>query len=348
MTKQFIAVFLFIIVVGFSSVTGIEIVDVRRLGKPELPLEFLNNRDPRKQLGFAEISWIDRDILLYKRTPLYWQVDIDTGTFLRLTAVEDNITTRTSGAYSVQQADSALIDHGNIFEGLMYGFYSVKTGWIDINRAVFDHLWLQPTFVNPEVRAQLAYDWEYRLLGGHTIIPRPIYGSGDIGVSLKQADTGKIEILPTGFFEFRDNGNYTLTAVSFDRFRIALVAGIVRREETDPYDLGWNLWVMRVVYDGRLRNTDDLKSAPSWESPTIAQLDANAAVRVHDADQYTVAESGEEDFWYRVDYAGETGWIFGGSLIIEGENWQERLDDRGRPLDVEALFGEVAAESRCK
>ena len=34
-----------------------------------------------------------------------------------------------------------------------------------------------------------------------------------------------------------------------------------------------------------------------------------------------------------------------GSLVIEGEDWRERLEDRGRPLDVEALFGEVVAGS---
>ena len=338
MTRRYIAA-LFCAMMGVSAVAGIEIVDVRRLGEPELPPEFLHNHDLRRQLGFAEIAWIGRDTLLYKRAPLYWQVDIRNSTFLRSLSVEDSVTTRTSGAFSVEKADAALIDHGNIFEGTLYGFYSVETGWIDIDRSTFDRLWIQPTFVNDELRAQLAYDWEYRLLGGHAIVPRPVYGAGDIGVSLRRADTGETEILPIDFFEFRDNGNYTLAAVSFDRFRIALVARIVRREETDPYDWGWNLWVMRAVYDGMVRIADDLWSEPFWESPVIARLDIGTTVTVHDADRYTITELGEEDFWYRVEHEGRSGWMFGGSLMIEGEDWRKRLDDRGRPLDVDALLG---------
>lgn len=186
------------------------------------------------------------------------------------------------------------------------------------------------------------------MLGGHAIVPRPVYGSDDVGFSLRHAETGELQLLPPGFFEFRDIGSAAFAAVSFDRFHIALVAGIVRREETDPYDWGWNLWVMRVVYDGAIRIADELRSEPSWESPAVGRLDADTAVRVHDADRYTVTESGEEDFWYQVKHEGGFGWIFGTSLIIEGENWQERLDDRGRPLDVEAIFGEAAAESPCK
>ena len=333
------------VVTCVSSAAGIEIVDVRRLGEPEVPPEYLNNRDPRSQLGFAEIAWIGRDTILYKRTPLYWQVDIRDGTFLRLLAVEDNVTTRTSGSFGVEQADAALIDHGNIFEGTLYGFYSVETGWIDIDRNTFDRLWMQPTFINRELRAELAYDWEYRLLGGHAIVPRPVYGPDDIGFSLRHAETDDLQLLPPGFFEFRDIGSAAFTAVSFDRFRIALVAGIVRREETDPYDLGWNLWVMRAIYDGTVRIAYDLRSEPSWESPVVARLDADTTVTVHDADRYTVTESGEEDFWYRVEHEGGAGWIFGGSLLIEGEDWRERLEDRGRPLDVEALFGEVGEGS---
>lgn len=331
--------------VGVALVSAIEIVDVRRLGEPELPLEYLNSSDLRRQLGFAEIAWIGRDTLLYNRSPLYWQADIRNGRFSRLYAVEDNVTTRFSGAYGVEQADAALIDFGNIFEGTLYGFYSIETGWIDIDRNMFDRLWLQPTFINDELRAQLAYDWEYRLLGGHAIVPRPVYGASDIGFSLRYAETGELELLPPGFYEFRDIGSAALAAVSFDRFRIALVAGIVRRKKTDPYDLGWNLWVMRAVYDGTVRVADDLRSEPSWESPAVARLDAGTAVRVDDADQYTVTASGEEDFWYRVEHDGGSGWIFGGSLMIEGEDWRERLEDRGRPLDVAALFGEVVAGS---
>ena len=343
MTRRCIAALLCAMVV-VSAVAGIEIVDVRRLGEPELPPEFRTG-DPFDEPGFAEIAWIGRDTLLYKRTPLYWRVDLAGGTFLRIAEVENNVTTRISRVYGVEQTDAALVQHGKIFEELLYAFFSVETGWIDIDRSTFDRLWIRPTFVNNELRAQLAYDWEYRLLGGHAIVPRPVYGADDIGFSLRHADTGETKPLPIGFFEFRDNGNSTLTAVSFDRFRIALAARIVRQEETDPYDWGWNLWVMRAVYDGAVRIADELRSEPSWESPVVAPLDVGTAVRVHDADRYTVTESGEEDFWYRVEHEGGAGWIFGGSLMIEGEDWRERLTGRGRPLDVEALFGEVTADS---
>ena len=341
MTRRSIAALLFV-VAGMSSVTAIEIVDVRRLGEPELPPEFATN-DLRMEPGVAQVVWIGQDTLLYKRVPLYWQVDVRNGTFLRLLSVEDSITTKASGAYSVERADAAFIDHGNFFDETLYGFYSVETGWVDVDRGTFDRLRVRQTFINRELRAQLAYDWEYQLLGGHAIVPRPVYGSDDIGFSLRYAETGELQLLPPGFFEFRDTGHHMLTAVSFDRFRIALAARIVRREETAPYDWGWNVWVMRAVYDGATSIAEDLRSAPSWESPVVVRLDGGTAVQVCDADRYTVTESGEEDFWYRVEHEGGAGWIFGGSLMIEGEDWRERLADRGRPLDVGALFGEVTA-----
>jgi len=331
--------------VGVSSVAGIEIVDVRRLGEPELPTEFVTN-DPRMEPGFARVAWIDRDTILYNRTPLYWRVNVREGTFSHIVDIEEHARQhRSSSAIAVKGADAAVVRYGRLSEA-QHGFYSTGTGWISTDEHVYHRLRIRPTF-DSDVPG-LVNDWEYRLLGGHAIVPRPVYGSDDVGFSLRHAETGELQLLPPGFFEFRDIGSAAFAAVSFDRFHIALVAGIVRREETDPYDWGWNLWVMRVVYDGAIRIADELRSEPSWESPAVGRLDADTAVRVHDADRYTVTESGEEDFWYQVKHEGGFGWIFGTSLIIEGENWQERLDDRGRPLDVEAIFGEAAAESPCK
>ena len=140
-------------------------------------------------------------------------------------------------------------------------------------------------------------------------------------------------MLPPGFLEFRGIGSQAFVAVSFDRFRLALKAQYIRRpEEIDEEYPESFIFMMRVAYDGTLRVPADIRSEPSWESPITGWLNAGTVVKVQDANIYTLTDSGEEDFWYRVESDIHTGWVFGGSLIIEGEDWRERLEDRGRPL----------------
>ena len=344
MMCRYIIILLYGFISALPAIT-IEIIDVRGLGKPEVPPEYMSTFfDPKMTLGTPQIAWIGRDKLLYERAPLYWSGDIISGNFSRISEIEKRTPTWYTHSNPVTQFDAVAIEHSKSMDELLYGFYSVQTGWIDIDQNTFHLIRLNPAFETDEFGGELPFDWEHPLLGGHAIVPRPVYEqdsialSYNIGFSLRHAETGELSILPPGFLKFRDFGNWSFAAVSFDRFRLALTAGDIRpSEEIDEEYRRSNIFVMRVVYDGTLRVLADIRSEPSWESPVTGRLNAGTVVKVQDADRYTLTNSGEEDFWYRVESDIHTGWVFGGSLIIEGEDWRERLEDRGRPLDVNTL-----------
>ena len=342
------------VVYGFISIlpaAAIEIVDIRGLGNdevPEVPQEYLMSSDIKMSLGLGELAWIDRDKLLYKRSPLYWSGDIVSGNFSRISEIEKRAPIRYTDSRPVTQFDAAVIKHWKSMDESLYGFYSVQTGWIDIDRSIYRRLSLFPSDEETKRLSRSADGlmfWKYHLLGGHVIVPRPAYDDPinygpDItyGLSIRHAETGELQMLPPGFLEFRGIGSQAFVTVSFDRFRLALKAQYIRRpEEIDEEYPESFIFVMRVVYDGTLRVPADIRSEPSWESPVTGGLNAGTVVKVQDADIYTLTDSGEEDFWYRVESDIHTGWVFGGSLIIEGEDWRERLEDRGRPLDVNTL-----------
>ena len=351
MMRQYITVAM---VYGFISIlpaAAIEIVDIRGLGNdevPEIPWEYLRSNDIKLSFIFPEIMWIGRDKLLYKISPLYWSGDIISGNFSRISEIEDHIPIRfDTDSRPVTQFDAAVIKNWKSMDESVYGFYSVQTGWIDIDRSMYRRLKRFPMDEETKRLSRSADGlifWKYRLLGGHVIVPRPAYYDINYGpvitydFSLRHAETGELQMLPPDFPEFRNIGSAACVAVSFDRFRLALTAGHIRRPEgIDEEYPESHIFVMRVVYDGTLRVPADIRSEPSWESPVTGRLNAGTVVKVQDADIYTLTDSGEEDFWYRVESDIHTGWVFGGSLIIEGEDWGERLEGRGRPLDVNTL-----------
>jgi hypothetical protein len=153
-------------------------------------------------------------------------------------------------------------------------------------------------------------------------------------VSLWNATTGEMSLLLPGFVEFRGIGNYTMVAVSFDRFRIAAVANVARASEDEPQRLGWPLYLMRVEYEGRAAQGTTVYQKPSETSAAIGQLSGNEPLRVVDAANYQYREGGEQDFWYKVETPRGAGWVFGSDLLIEGQDWRGRLELRGEPLDV--------------
>ena len=58
---------------------------------------------------------------------------------------------------------------------------------------------------------------------------------------------------------------------------------------------------------------------------------------VTDTARYERREDGREDFWYQVNTDTQSGWVFGGDLRIEGDDWKKRLETRGRPVEWEEL-----------
>jgi hypothetical protein len=56
------------------------------------------------------------------------------------------------------------------------------------------------------------------------------------------------------FYEFRNICSYAELALSFDRFRVAVVGQIVRQKADSPYELGWLIYLLRVTYDGQVES----------------------------------------------------------------------------------------------
>ena len=329
---------------------SIEIVDIRGLDHPEVPQEYTMTSDPAMSLGLPELSWIGNDTLLYKQSPLYLSGYTVSGSFSRILEIEKYIVGKYDHLNSVTQADAVAIAYGkSMGYEYLYGFYSTENGWIDIDRSTYDRLIMLPEdeefnrrIINSPDRELINF-WEHRLLGGYAIVPSPVYDVDNYGLSIHYSETMDWQIISPYFIELRSAGSPAFVAVSFDRFRLALTASYIRlAEPVDTDEPQPFIFVMRVVYDGELRESEDIRSEPSWDSPITGRLNAGTEVKVQDADRYTVTDSGEEDFWYRVESGIHSGWVFGGSLIIEDEDWQGRLEDRGRPLDLSPLTAGAA------
>lgn len=308
---------------------AIEITLAKSLGQPELPAG-----KAEWQLGFAQIAWIGRDKLIYNRTPHYWELDINNGTFTRLFEIEQRVGNDSSMAIAMERADSAVLDYGPLFD-VKYAVFDVKHGWHDIDQTTYKKLAVYPIVENSE---ELHYDWEYRLLGDYRLVPRPIVHGDNCGLSLREPRGGKLRRLPTEFFEFRNICNCTELALSFDRFRVAAVGEIVKQKPDSSWELGWRVYLLRVIYDGEVQRPVKVHNAPSDASEEMGSLDSGARVRVTEAMNYEKDPSDRQDFWYRVEDSQASGWVFGGDLLIEGQTWTERLKLRGEPLDLDALL----------
>jgi len=311
---------------------AIEITLTKSLGQPGLPAGMAE-----WQLGFAAIAWIGRDKLIYNRTPHYWELDINTGDFTPLLDIEQRVGDDSSSALAMEKADSAVLDYGRLFSK-KYAVFDIKRGWRDIDEATYYELAIYPIIDNSLIDVELRYDWEYHLLGDYKLVPRPFLGRDNFGISLLYQQGKKLLRLPSEFQEFRNIGNCSELALSFDRFRIAVVGQIVRQKPDSPYELGWRVYLLRVTYDGAVESPVIVRSSPSASSEEAAHLEANVRVRVMDAMNYEKDQFGRQDFWYRVEDSQASGWVFGGDLLIEGQTWTERLKLRGEPLDLDALL----------
>jgi hypothetical protein len=311
---------------------AIEITLAKSLGRPDLPAG-----KAEWQLGFAQIAWIGHDKLIYNRTPHYWELDINTGEFTRLWEIEQQVGEDSSMAIAMARADSAVLDYGRLFSK-KYAIFDVKHGWRDIDEVSYEELAVYPITDNSHINAELMNDWEYRLLGDYRLVPRPIVHGDNCGLSLREPQGGKLRRLPTEFYEFRNICSYAELALSFDRFRVAVVGEIVKQKPDSPYELGWRVYLLRVTYNGAVENPVIVRTSPNASSEEAGHLEANIHVRVTEAMNYEKDQSGRQDFWYRVEDGQFSGWVFGGDLLIEGQTWTERLKLRGEPVDLDALL----------
>jgi hypothetical protein len=240
-------------------------------------------------------------------------------------------------AIAMARRDSAVLDYGPLFN-VKYAIFDNESGWQDIGEASYEELVAYPIIDNSHINVELRYDWEYHLLGDYKLVPRPFLGRDDFGISLKEQQGKKLRRLPIELHEFRNIGNCSEVALSFDRFRVAVVGQIVRQKPDSPWELGWRVYLLRVTYEGEVQGPVKVYAAPSASSEEVGRLEANTRVRVTEAMNYEKDQHGRQDFWYRVEDGQASGWVFGGDLLIEGQTWTERLKLRGEPLDLNALL----------
>ncbi|MEO0250121.1 MAG: SH3 domain-containing protein, partial [candidate division WOR-3 bacterium] len=251
-----------------------------------------------------------------------------------LLEIEQRVGDESSSAHAMARADGAVLDYGPVFH-VKHAVFDIQHGWRDIDKKTYKELVVYPIV---EDSKELLFDWEYRLLGDYRLVPRPIVQRDNCGVSLREPREGKLRRLPTEFYELLNICSCGELALSFDRFRIAVVGQIVRRKPDSPYELGWLVYLLRVIYEGSVEAPVVLRSSPNASSSEAGRLGAKARLRVVEAMNYEKEPSGRQDFWYRVEDGKLSGWVFGGELLIEGQGWKERLKLRGEPLDLEALL----------
>jgi hypothetical protein len=312
-----------------SPAAAIEIALAKSLGQPEVP-----EGKAEWQLGFAQIAWIGRDKLIYNRTPHYWKLDVNTGEFTRILEIEQRVGEDSSMGKAMARADSAVLNYGRLFSK-KYAVFDIKRGWKDIDQTTYKKLAVYPIVENSE---ELHFDWEYRLLGDYRLVPRPIVHGDNCGLSLQEPRGGKLHRLPKEFYDFRNICSYAELALSFDRFRLAVVGEIVKQKPDSPWELGWRVYLLRITYDGSVESPVSLRSSPSASSEEVGRLEVNIRVRVTEAMNYDKDQADRQDFWYRVESGQASGWVFGGDLLIEGQSWSERLKLRGEPVDLDALL----------
>ncbi len=91
------------------------------------------------------------------------------------------------------------------------------------------------------------------------------------------------------------------------------------------------------MYDGTICVEASLRAEPGLSGAELVVLPADTPLLVTDTALYERMEDGREDFWYQVNTDTQSGWVFGGDLRIEGDDWKKRLEKRGRLIEWEDL-----------
>ncbi|WP_041401184.1 SH3 domain-containing protein [Salinispira pacifica] len=296
-------------------------------------------------LGFPRIAWTAKNKLIYNRAPLSWLIDREKMMVSRQVEME-----RLFPQLSVQviwNHDGVVIQNGSAFER-EYFYYSNNTGTVELeNKSAQQLMNRREVFPGGSSNSQTVdgvFQWNRELYGPYALLPYPIFGPEVAGLSLKNTETGEtIPVLDA--LEFYNLANYDMTAVRFDRFKFAWVGEYYQKDEGSEPDYSINIYFFSITYDGFVSETTSVRIEPDIDAPEAGALQAGESVRVTNADTFMTDENKRSDFWYFVKNQRIEGWVFGGDLLIEGEDWEKRLKSRGRPFDIEAFLAHQESNS---
>lgn len=309
--------------------------------------EFREN-NTKRTLGFPGIVWIDQNELLYEQTPFFWSMDIYSKDEWKMLPFQEKFDTRFISSFQSIQNNFACIVYGNAFNpnAALYNseFEIVSINWDDKN-----NYQKNPTVESPEY---VNY-WEYSLYGDYKIVPLPLVTdlsqltrSTDVqnGISLYDTTTQELTKLPKEFPVLRNFGNYTMTALSFNRFNLAIVGMEIQKTEDSELENTSDIYICSIIYDGSTIAPTLLRSEPDGDALVISEIPTETTLVVKDAGNYQYDLNGQEDYWYLVEFGDLEGWVFGGSLLIEGGGWRERIDTRGQRKTLEEIITSINEE----
>ena len=293
--------------------------------------------------GIQEISWIAKNLLLYERDSVFVIHDTLNDDYVVNQDIGKVIGSRFVSINPAEGSDFVVIDSGD-YRNQNYWIYSNQFGIRELGSYNILNSLKDKSMVISEKRGIGSY-WEKSLLGGYSIV-NAVVAVGDntyfhegeeFAVALKAPGTEELMILPQEYHSARNNGNYSMTAVSFDRFRLAIFSGVILKEEYNgprwkiPLESG--ILVFNIEYEGTLLSEEKIYKSPSFDSDVIGLIEHETVVKVSEADNYEVLESGKEDFWYYIEASHLSGWLHGTALLIENQTWQDRLEIRGPVLN---------------
>ncbi|AEJ19218.1 SH3 domain-containing protein [Gracilinema caldarium] len=295
--------------------------------KDKLEIRFMGGSRPW-------VFWLSSHDLYVYYFHLHWCYNLRTRKYSRITEWEE-LTGYEHFADPDEFGRNDFIELSFVFEGgLKRAIVSLGKEPIILDpKAVFPGFFREITIIKDSPGMQR---WEKPLLGGFWLTNRPeikdvderfTYGDQTL---LTLLDTEKHELyrIPKELFSARIDGNPPSVAVSFDRFKIAVY--LIAEQATPDSPLGgWgNIYILNVRYSGTVMKETKIYAQPSFDSESLGTIVPGKNVIVDSADNY-MSYQGVEDYWYHIQDENLEGWVYGGELFIEGQDWKTRLEERG-------------------
>ncbi len=334
---------LIMITIAISTVSSIEIKLEHSIGEPEVPLLPVASSGYRPTAGIPIIAWLDSSTILYDRSPFVWKVNMNNLSFVPEVEICQELNIDGFGIEPLSKHNGVILFHGTVWEA---DFYLYVNG--EHERLLVDQsrkLRANPTTQEHRYpdRQSMPDNWRYTLYGGYTIEPGPTRDFDLMDLALYHPTGKLLELLPKEFYRFMNFASYTMVAITQDLFRIAIIGQKVQRSACSSIERGWDLYILRVIYDGLVDSKTGIFSAPRGENP-IGILLPDTPVKVIAADQFEILSDGRSDYWYQITTKDQSGWIYGGDLLIENSSWEERLALRDQPMTVKELIESIKNE----
>ena len=295
-------------------------------------------------LGYSSVVWCNNESLILEAHPYFWKLNLDLGEYEFASDLYSVVGKKHRFMAPFRGNNFIVMDYGPLYE-TKFGLYSDQYGWkvIEEKRDVISKL-RRSVISNNKMKGSGIVDYVLMLLLGHYgLVPRPEITDVserqlmDIQtiISLKNLQTGELIYLPRELYSVRSPG--LMTAVSFDRFKIAMIGILVQETKESPLHFDERIYILDVIYDGLATCETIMKMESPEQGERIEVLPENTKLLVTGTTRYEIMDNGTEDYWYRVTANGLEGIVFGGDLLIEGDDWTVRLKDRGRPIEWDEL-----------